>query len=51
MATSKKTKHDTTLSSELEGALGQLVETAKSAVSVTEYDIQVDLREVDVDDD
>ena len=51
MATSKKTKNDTKLSSELEGALGQLVETAKSAGSVTEDDIQVALREVDVDDD
>ena len=51
MATSKKTKNDTKLSSELEGALGQLVETAKSAGSVTEDDIQIALREVDVDDD
>ena len=51
MATSKKTKNETKLSSELEGALGQLVETAKSAGSVTEDDIQVALREVDVDDD
>ena len=51
VATSKKTKNDTKLSSELEGALGQLVETAKSAGSVTEDDIQIALREVDVDDD
>ena len=51
MATSKKTKNDTKLSSELEGALGQLVETAKSAGSVTEDDSQIALREVDVDDD
>ena len=51
MATTKKTKNEPKLSSELEGALGQLVETAKASGSVSEDDIQVALREVDVDDD
>lgn len=49
--TTKKAKNDQKLPSELEGALGQLVDTAKGTGSVTEDDIQVALREVDVDDD
>ena len=51
VATTNKTKNEPKLSSELEGALGQLVETAKASGSVSEDDIQVALREVDVDDD
>ncbi len=48
---SKKVKNEPKLSPELEGALGQLVDSGKSAGSVSEDDIQVALRDVDVDDD
>lgn len=48
---SKKVKNEPKLSPELEGALGQLVDSGKSAGSVSEGDIQVALRDVDVDDD
>ena len=50
MAT-KKTKKESALSPELESALGQLVDTSRAGGSVTEDDIQVVLRDVDVDDD
>ena len=48
---SKKVKNEPKLSPELEGALGQLVDSGKSAGSVSEDDIQLALRDVDVDDD
>ncbi len=48
---SKKVKNEPKLSPELEGALGQLVDSGKSAGSVSEDDIQVALRDVDVEDD
>ena len=48
---SKKVKNEPKLSPELEGVLGQLVDSGKSAGSVSEDDIQVALRDVDVDDD
>ena len=48
---SKKTKNEPKLSSELEGALGQLIESSKSTGSVSEDDVQVALRDIDVDDD
>ncbi|WP_293821084.1 RNA polymerase sigma factor RpoD [uncultured Parolsenella sp.] len=51
MASKNTAKNDSKLSPELEGALGQLVESAKSMGSVSEDDIQVALREIDVDDD
>lgn len=51
MASKDTAKNDSKLSPELEGALGQLVESAKSMGSVSEDDIQVALREIDVDDD
>ena len=51
MATSKKAKKDTKLSADLEGVFGQLVDRAKSVGSVSEDEIQVALRDVDVDDD
>ena len=51
VASKNTAKNDSKLSPELEGALGQLVESAKSMGSVSEDDIQVALREIDVDDD
>ena len=51
MATSKKAKNEPKLNSELETALGQLVESSKGVGSVTEDDIQLALRDVDADDD
>lgn len=51
MASKNTAKNDSKLSPELEGVLGQLVESAKSMGSVSEDDIQVALREIDVDDD
>ena len=51
MATSKKAKKETKLSADLEGVFGQLVDRAKSVGSVSEDEIQVALRDVDVDDD
>ncbi|WP_442954022.1 RNA polymerase sigma factor RpoD [Parolsenella sp.] len=51
MATSKKAKKETKLSADLEGVFGQLVDRAKGVGSVSEDEIQVALRDVDVDDD
>ncbi len=51
VATSKKAKNEPKLNSELESALGQLVESSKGVGSVTEDDIQLALRDVDADDD
>ncbi len=51
MATSKKAKKETKLSADLEGVFGQLVDHAKGVGSVSEDEIQVALRDVDVDDD
>jgi RNA polymerase primary sigma factor len=51
VATSKKAKKETKLSADLEGVFGQLVDRAKSVGSVSEDEIQVALRDVDVDDD
>ena len=47
----KKQKNDSKLSAELSGALSQLVEASKGVGSVSEDDIQVALRDIDVDDD
>ena len=51
MASKKSTKSDFTSSPELEGVLVQLVEGSKAVGSVTEDEIQVALREIEVDDD
>ena len=51
MATSKKAKKETKLSADLEGVFGQLVDRAKGVGAVSEDEIQVALRDVDVDDD
>lgn len=47
----KNANFESKLSEELESALEQLVESAKDGGSVSEDDIQIQLRDIDVDDD